>query len=223
MAGFGALAELDLYHLDLRIGGVGDEFLFAERAVRIAAAEVARGHLPDQIAAMHAVVLADRAFARVVDEAAHLRALVQRLDGIAGQRTKAHGGDIEDAGVIRAGAGGHSFSWLLLRAANPQAEVMRAELGGLQGVVDPLIALLTDVELGAERPVVDLAFGTLIDQRALGARERLGLGIAFDEVLTNLGADEFEDETQMSHDGIVAQNGMLLLQQIPDAQQHQQA
>jgi hypothetical protein len=26
MAGFGALAELDLDHLDLRIGGVGDEF-----------------------------------------------------------------------------------------------------------------------------------------------------------------------------------------------------
>ena len=83
MAGFGALAELDLYHLDLRIGGVGDESFFAERAVRIAAAEIARSHFPDQIAAMHAVVLADRAFARIVDEAAHLRALVQRLDGVA--------------------------------------------------------------------------------------------------------------------------------------------
>jgi hypothetical protein len=30
MAGLGALAELDLDHLDLRIGGVGDEAFFAE-------------------------------------------------------------------------------------------------------------------------------------------------------------------------------------------------
>ena len=99
---------------------------------------------------------------------------------------------------------------------------MRTELGGLQGVVDPLIALLTHVELGAERSVVDLALGTLINQRALGTRERLGLGIAFDEVLANFGAYEFEDEAHMPHDGIVAQYGVLLLQQIPDAEKHQQ-
>ncbi|MPN11578.1 hypothetical protein SDC9_158881 [bioreactor metagenome] len=59
MARLGALAELQLNHLDLRIGGIGDELFFAERAVVVAAAEVARCHFPDQIAAMHAVVLAD--------------------------------------------------------------------------------------------------------------------------------------------------------------------
>ena len=105
VAGLGALAELELNHLDLRVGSVDDEFLFAERAIRIAAAKVARGHFPDQVTTMHAVVLADGAFARVVNESAHLGALVQRLNGIARQRTKAHGRNIEHTGVIGAGAG----------------------------------------------------------------------------------------------------------------------
>src|SRR5256885_14028214 len=39
VAGLGALAELDLDELDLRVGGVGDEFFFVEAAIVVAAAE----------------------------------------------------------------------------------------------------------------------------------------------------------------------------------------
>ena len=69
--GFGALAELDLDHLDLRVDRLPAEKIRIEMAVLRAAAEIAAGDLPDDVAAMSAVVGADRAFAGVVGEAAH--------------------------------------------------------------------------------------------------------------------------------------------------------
>ena len=116
---------------------------------------------------MHAVVLADRAFAGVVNETTNLGSLVQRLNGIARQGTKAHGRDVEDTGVIGLGARLHPFRPLVWRATNPDAKVVRAELGGLHGMVDPFVALLSYVQLSAEGAVIDLTFRTLIDQRAL--------------------------------------------------------
>ena len=41
MPGLGALRELQLHHLDLRVGGDAGEFLRAETAVLVAAAEIA--------------------------------------------------------------------------------------------------------------------------------------------------------------------------------------
>src|SRR5690606_12885689 len=82
VAGFGALAQLDLDHLDLRVTRVGGELLVAERPVLVAAAEIARADLPDQVATMQAVPGGDGAFARVVRKAAALRARVERLDGV---------------------------------------------------------------------------------------------------------------------------------------------
>ena len=41
-----ALAQLDLDHLDLRVGRIRDEALLAEAAMLVAATEVARGRLP---------------------------------------------------------------------------------------------------------------------------------------------------------------------------------
>src|SRR5690606_6066428 len=66
LARLGALGELELDHLHLRIGGVGDEALLVEAAPLVAAAEVARADLPYQVAAMLAVVARDRALAGVV-------------------------------------------------------------------------------------------------------------------------------------------------------------
>jgi hypothetical protein len=71
-----------------------------KRPVVVAAAEVARADLPDQVAAVHAVVLADRALAGVVREAALLGAAVQRQDGVGRQRAEAHRRDVEHAGVV---------------------------------------------------------------------------------------------------------------------------
>jgi hypothetical protein len=98
VAGLGALAELELDHLHLRVAALAANLLLAEAAVVVAAAEVARADLPDQVAAVHAVVLADRAFAGVVREAAALGAAVERQDGVGRQRAEAHRRDVEDAG-----------------------------------------------------------------------------------------------------------------------------
>src|SRR3546814_4008772 len=51
VAGLGALRELELDHLHLRIARVGGETFLAEAAVLLAAAEVARADFPDQVAA----------------------------------------------------------------------------------------------------------------------------------------------------------------------------
>lgn len=94
--------------------------------------------------------------------------LIQRLNGIARQGAKTHGRDVEDTGVIGLGARLRPFRSLVWRAANPDAKVVRAELGGLHGMVDPFVALLSYVQLSAEGAVIDLTFRTLIDQRPLG-------------------------------------------------------
>src|SRR5471032_969955 len=88
LAGLGALAELQLDHLDLLVGRCFGEFVGAESAVRIAAAEIARADLPDDVAAPLAVIGAEAAFAGVVREAAELGAAVQRPAGIGRQRTE---------------------------------------------------------------------------------------------------------------------------------------
>ena len=83
VAGLGALAELELDHLDLVVLGVLGEFLGAERTVGIAAAEIARADFPDDVAAVFAMIGAIAAFAGVVGEIAFLGAAVQRRMALA--------------------------------------------------------------------------------------------------------------------------------------------
>src|SRR6202021_285850 len=64
--GFGALADLEFDHLDLIVGGDTCEFVRIERAVAVAAAEISRTDLPDQIAAVLAMIGTDAALAGVM-------------------------------------------------------------------------------------------------------------------------------------------------------------
>src|SRR5205085_8899482 len=98
--GLGALTQLDLDHPHLRVAGVGRVALLVEAAVGMAAAEVPRADLPDEVAAVLAVVAADRAFTGVVREAAAARAFVQRADRVRRQRAEAHRRDVEHAGAV---------------------------------------------------------------------------------------------------------------------------
>src|SRR5207253_11517448 len=61
VAGLGALRDLDLDHLDLGGARLLGELFRVELAVGSAAAEIAAADLPDQVAAVLAVVAADRA------------------------------------------------------------------------------------------------------------------------------------------------------------------
>src|SRR5256714_7471195 len=90
-------------------------------------------------------------------------------------------------------------------------------------MVYPFVAFLVDVLLGAERPLVELHLGALIDERAGVAGERHAVLLALEEVLPYLRPDFFEQETNMRRDRIIAQNGMILLQQIANAEQTERA
>ena len=222
MAGLGALAQLDLDHLDLRIAGVLLKALGTETAVVVAAAKVARADFPDQVATVLAVVPRDRAFAGIVRKTAHLGALIERQDGVGRQRAKAHGRDVEDAGLVGLCAGRDRIGRTARLAADPEAKVSIGQAAGLHRMVDPLVALLAHIELGAKGPVVGRALGTLVHQRALRPRKRCGLAVAFDEVLPDFGSYEFEQEAQVADDRVVARDRMVRLPQIGHAAQRQQ-
>src|SRR3546814_19173209 len=82
VAGLGALRELELDHLHLRVARVGGETFLAEEAVLLAAAEVARADFPEQVAAVLAAVGRDRALAWIVVEVAVFRVGVERGDRV---------------------------------------------------------------------------------------------------------------------------------------------
>ena len=79
------------------------------------------------------------------------------------------------------------------------------------------MALGIDIALCAERFLVEIVFRTLIDDGAALAREWHAIGIAFEKILTHLGADFFKEEPKVPDDWIVAEDGMALLLQIMDA------
>src|ERR1700745_4116141 len=101
MAGLGALAALELDHLDRVTTGQPCELLRIESAVAVAAAEIAGADLPDDVAAHLAVIGADAALAGIMRKAALLRAGIERAHRVRRQRAKTHRGDIEHRGRVR--------------------------------------------------------------------------------------------------------------------------
>src|ERR1700761_2807655 len=98
--GLGALAELDLDHLDLIVGRGGGEEPGIEGAVELAGAEIAGAQLPDDVAAIPLVIRAVTTLTRVMGKAAQLGTLVQCKDGVGAQGAKAHRRDVEHRGVV---------------------------------------------------------------------------------------------------------------------------
>src|SRR5271156_4732266 len=96
MARFGALAELELDHLDLVAPGVFREFFRAERAVGVATTEITGADLPDKVATVFAVIGTVAALAGVMGEIAFLGADIERADGVRAERAKAHRRNVED-------------------------------------------------------------------------------------------------------------------------------
>src|SRR5262249_6512632 len=149
-----------------------------------------RADLPDQVAAVCAVILADRALSGVVRETAFLRAAVEREDRVRRQRAEAHRGDVEHARAVR------------LRAARARAdghsEVVRRDFRRRERVIDPLVARGLNVELRTEWALVGIALRALVHDRTLLARERRPLVVALDEVLADLGPDALEQEPEVT-------------------------
>src|SRR5262245_57044673 len=100
MTGLGALADLELDHLDLVVGGDAGELVRIEGAVAVTAAEIARADLPDDVAAHLAVIGANAAFTGVVSEAALLGAGIERPYRVGAECAKTHRRDVEDRSRI---------------------------------------------------------------------------------------------------------------------------
>src|SRR5205807_782355 len=104
MPGLGALADLELHHLDLTVGCNAREFVRIEVAVSVAATEIAGSDLPDYVAAILAVIRADAALAGIVREAAFFRPRIERAYRVGAERAKAHRRNVEHRGRIRLAA-----------------------------------------------------------------------------------------------------------------------
>src|SRR6516165_7132934 len=125
----------------MRLARLRRELLRIELSVRRAAAEIAAGNLPDQIAAVLAMITADRAFTRIVREIAELGALVERAYGVCGQRTEAHCRNVEYRTGVRL------FATL---AADQHAEVGVFNLHRPQRMVDPFVTGQIDILAASE-------------------------------------------------------------------------
>ena len=213
MAGLGALAELELDHLDLVGGRYFGKFLRAESAVGIAGAEIARADLPDDVAAVLAVIGAEAAFTGVVRKAAAPGAAVQGADGVGAERPEAHGRDVEHRGRIGLGA---------IRTADRDPEGILGERPRRDRMGHPFVADAVDVVGRAERTHVEGLLGALVDHGAPIAREGHAVLVALEEVLPHLRADLLEDEAQMRGDWIVAQDRMAGLVEVVDADGRQE-
>ena len=212
MARLGPLREFELDHLHVWVPRPLREGVGIEAAVDGSAAEVAGSDLPDQIGAALEVIGADAALAGVVREVAQLGAPAQRQHRVSAERTEAHGRDVQQAGRVRLAA---------VRPADRHPQVLHREVQRRQRVVDPLVADLVDVLLGAERHRVALARRPLVDQRALIAAERRPLGRALDEVLLDQHVQVFDHEAQMTDDGEVSNNRVGSEEIVAQPQQRQ--
>ena len=197
MARLGALAELDFDHLDLGLASLGLKALFVKKALGRTAAEIAAGHLPDNVAAMAPVIGADGALAGIVGETAHPGAEVEGHDGIGAHRAEARPGDVQDRGLI---------GLATVRTADCHAEVGVLDDLRADGVRDPAIAHGAEIKDRAERLSVPRVLGPAINQGAVIPAEGQRIALILDDILAQLRPDRLQHETDMADDGVVPQD-----------------
>ena len=213
MTGLRTLRELEFDHPDLGQRRAAHELLFAEATVEVAAAEVTGTDVPDQVAAGLQVIGRYRALAGVVIETAAPRTGVQGADRARRDGPVAHRRDVEHAGCER----------LRARPADRHAEIMAGDVGGSERRVDPFVVGRVDVAQRTEGPLVRRVLGALVDHRALLPRERRGIGVRFNEILSEFRACRFEEIAQVREQRIDASQRAAGLQQVEDAQHREAA
>src|SRR5690606_3326306 len=219
--GLGALAEL---HLESPHGGRGHErleLLEAERTVLVAATEVGRADLEDEVRT-EAVVLGDPALTGVVQDPCCRAAAVQRLHRRSGQRAEAHGRDVDHRlrpeGVP---APTRLNQHLGARKQVVLARVLQAARGdrGERAVLHhgiPLLVLHVVVRTEAEVGVLQLGAG--VDEAALVAAEGpLGV-VVRNDVLAQLRPDLLQEVARVPDDRERAQDGVPPLEQVVGGQ-----
>ena len=138
MARLGALAQLELDHLYLWVGGLLGKANRIETSVCRAATEITAADLPDKVTAKLPMIGADAAFARVMSKAAQHGPFVQGQNGVRTQRTETHCRDVEDGSRIRLGA-------VVPTDWDPERARIRRSLRHRR-VCNELIAIFVDVD-----------------------------------------------------------------------------
>src|SRR5262249_13261438 len=179
----------------------------AERAVFIAAAEIAAADLPDQVAAEFAMIAADATLACFMSEAAELGSPVESANGVCAQRPEAHGRNVEE----RQGVG-----LAALGAAHRDTKVVTFDRTRNDRMIDPLEVVAVDVLLGTERPLVERALRPLVGNRDLRSIKRRDVGFALQKILTDFRSDLLQHEADVGGDGVIAPDAVLGLQEIPN-------
>ena len=157
MSRLGPLAEFDLDHLDLFKAGRLAKLVRVEGPVIVAAAEITRSHLKDQISATFLVIFADRPLASVVSKSAHPRTGVQCKDCVGAQRAEAHGRYVVKRGVI-----GLRAIW----PANHHTEIAVLNMDRADRMRHPGVARVIGAFTRPERTLVFDPLGALVDKRA---------------------------------------------------------
>ena len=73
-------------------------------------------------------------------------------------------------------------------------------------MVDPFVSHFVHVFLCSKRNRVTYIFGTLVNQRTCVSVERYAIGVTLDEVLIDLGTDQFEQKPKMTEDRKISEN-----------------
>src|SRR5262245_7500018 len=179
------------------------------RHVAAAAAAIAGADLPNQVAAVLAVIGAETAFAGIVGEATEFGAFVQGADGVGRQRAEAHGRNVEDrSGIGLEAVGSADANAKGIASGGPRSDRM----------VHPFVLIGVNVVLRAKRSLVEHAFGTLVDDGTLVARKRQAVLVVLEKILPHLRSDLFQQEAQVRGNRIVAKDGVFGLQQIAQPQ-----
>ena len=185
-AGLGSLRQLHVDHLHVRVERLLAERVRREVAFAGAASEVAAAELPEEVRSAVQVVGGESALSGLVEEASLRGSGAHRADCIHGQRAVAHGGDVEEAGVVGLCALGAADRHAVLAeaagGAGRVAWVRYSYPGGRTSSSVP--KLLTDV----------LPSAAVVDEGAGVAVEGLAVPVPLDEVLLDHRPQLFEHE-----------------------------
>src|ERR1700733_1210713 len=143
MAGLGPLRQFDFDHFHLIERGAFGKASRIKRSVFLAAAKITGSDFPDDVAAIFAVMGAERALPGVMSETAHFGALVEGHDGVGAERAEAHRRNIEERKRIGLTA---------LRSADFYAEILVFDMLRDDRMRQPFEFRLIDILQGAERP-----------------------------------------------------------------------
>jgi len=109
-----------------------------------------------------------------------------------------------------------------LRPTDSDPTRLVRHLAGLDRVVGKVVARRVDVANGAEWGSIPAAIGSRVDQIALLAGKRSTAGLGFEEILTQLRANELEQIAQMPDQRVVVEHivGRAQISPADEGQRH---